>query len=88
MIITRYLLVDRRTIASSPDEARREANPPSVARLHAVALKDLLTRLTQLTPILLEAVLNGHIVAQLLTAKTFGIRGARSLFFWRTHVPL
>ena len=58
------------------------------SRLHAVALKDLLTRLTQLNPVLLQAILNSHVVAQLLTAKTFGIRRARSLFFWRTHVPL
>jgi hypothetical protein len=38
--------------------------------LHPVALKDFLTSLAKLRPILLKALLYGHVIAQLLSAKT------------------
>lgn len=56
--------------------------------LHAVASKYFLAALAQLSPVLLQALLNGPIVAQLLSAKSLCIAAASSLLLRRAHVPL
>jgi hypothetical protein len=48
-----------------------------------VALKDFLTLPTKLRPILLKALLYGHVIAQLSSAKARGVSGACLLLLWR-----
>jgi hypothetical protein len=48
-----------------------------------VALKDFLTLPTKLRPILLKALLYGHVIAQLFSAKARGVSGACLLLLWR-----
>jgi hypothetical protein len=58
--------------------------PPS----HAVAGKHLLAALAQLGPVLLQALLNRSIIAQLLSAKALRISSTGLLLLRRAHVPL
>jgi hypothetical protein len=53
-----------------------------------VARKYLLAALTQLSPVLLQTLLDGTIVAQLLAAKALRIAAASLLLFGRAHVTL
>jgi hypothetical protein len=56
--------------------------------LHAVASKYFLAALAQLRPVLLQALLNRPVVAQLLSAKALCIAAASSLLLRRAHVTL
>jgi hypothetical protein len=64
-------LLDQRQVAAG------RSTPPD--RSHAVALEYFLTRGAQLCAVLLQARLDGAIVAQLLTAKPRGIARTRLL---------
>jgi hypothetical protein len=55
---------------------------------HAVTSKYFLAALTQLGPVLLEALLNRAIVVQLLSAKALRISSAGLLLLWRAHATL
>ena len=55
---------------------------------HAVAGKYLLAVLAQLGPVLLQALLDRSIIAQLLSAKALRISSAGLLLLWRAHVTL
>jgi hypothetical protein len=55
---------------------------------HAVASKYLLAALAQLGLVLLQALLNRSIIAQLLSAKALRISTAGLLLLWRAHVTL
>jgi hypothetical protein len=60
----------------------------SDATSHTVAGEDSSAALAQTGPILLEALLNCHVVAQLLTTKPLCIPFARRLLLRRSHVAL
>ena len=62
-------------------KSRRQAS-------HAVASKYFLAALTQLGPVLLQALLDRSIIAQLLSAKALRISSAGLLLLWRAHVTL
>jgi hypothetical protein len=53
-----------------------------------VAGKHLLAALAQPGPVLLQALLNPAIIAQLLSAKALRIASAGLLLLWRAHVTL
>jgi hypothetical protein len=53
-----------------------------------VAGKYLLAVLAQLGPVLLQALLDRSIIAQLLSAKALRISSAGLLLLWRAHVTL
>jgi hypothetical protein len=53
-----------------------------------VAGKYLLAALAQPRPVLLQALLNRAIIAQLLSAKALRISSAGLLLLWRAHVTL
>jgi hypothetical protein len=53
-----------------------------------VAGKYFLTVLAQSGPVLLQALLNRSIIAQLLSAKALRISSAGLLLLWRAHVTL
>jgi hypothetical protein len=53
-----------------------------------VAGKYVLAALAQPGPVLLQALLNRSIIAQLLSAKALRIASASLLLLWRAHVPL
>jgi hypothetical protein len=53
-----------------------------------VACEYLLAASAEPRPVLLQTLLNGKIIVQLLPTKTLGISAAGSLFFGRAHVPL
>jgi len=53
-----------------------------------VAGKYLLAALAQPSPVLLQALLNRVIIAQLLSAKALSISSAGLLLLWRAHVTL
>jgi hypothetical protein len=53
-----------------------------------VAGKYFLAALAQLGPVLLKALLNRSIIAQLLSAKALRISSAGLLLLWRAHVTL
>jgi hypothetical protein len=55
---------------------------------HAVAGKYFLAALAQPGPVLLQALLNRSIIAQLLSAKALRISFAGLLLLWRAHVTL
>jgi hypothetical protein len=55
---------------------------------HAMAGKYFLAALAQSGPVLLQALLNRSIVAQLLSAKALRISCAGPLLLWRAHVTL
>ncbi|MBR1266492.1 hypothetical protein JQ629_03120 [Bradyrhizobium sp. AUGA SZCCT0222] len=55
---------------------------------HAAAGKDLLAARAQLGPVLLQALLNRSIIAQLRPAKALRIPCAGLLFLWRTLLTL
>jgi hypothetical protein len=60
----------------------------AVDYLHAVTSKYFLAALAQLRPVLLQALLNCPIVAQLLSAKALCIAAASLLLLRRAHVTL
>jgi len=53
-----------------------------------VAGKYFLATLAQLGPVLLQALLNRAVIAQLLPAKSLRIPSAGLLLLWRAHVTL
>jgi hypothetical protein len=53
-----------------------------------VAGKYFLAALAQSGPVLLQALLNRSIIAQLLSAKALRIASAGLLLLWRAHVTL
>jgi len=53
-----------------------------------VAGKHLLAVLAQPGPVLLQALLNRSIIAQLLSAKALRISSAGLLLLWRAHMTL
>jgi uncharacterized protein (DUF2345 family) len=53
-----------------------------------VAGKYFLAALAQSGPVLLQALLNRSIIAQLLSAKALRISSAGLLLLWRAHVTL
>jgi len=53
-----------------------------------VAGKYFLAALAQPGPVLLQALLNRSIIAQLLSAKALRITSAGLLLLWRAHVTL
>jgi hypothetical protein len=53
-----------------------------------VASKYFLATLAQSGPVLLQALLNRSIIAQLLSAKSLRISSAGLLLSWRAHVTL
>jgi hypothetical protein len=55
---------------------------------HAVAGKYFLAALPQSGPVLLQALLDRSIIAQLLSAKALRIASAGLLLLWRAHVTL
>jgi hypothetical protein len=55
---------------------------------HNVAGKYFLTAFAQCGPVLLQALLDRSIIAQLLTAKALRISPAGLLFLWPAHVTL
>lgn len=59
-----------------------QAEIAAAESLHAVALKGFLTFPAKLRSMLLKALLYGHVIAQLLSAKARGISGACFLFLW------
>jgi hypothetical protein len=55
---------------------------------HAMAGKYFLATLAQSSSVLLQALLNCSIIAQLLTTKSLRIASAGLLLLWRAEVPL
>jgi hypothetical protein len=55
---------------------------------HPVAGKYFLAAFAQPGPVLLQALLYGRIIVQLLSAKALRISPAGLLFFWGAHVAL
>jgi hypothetical protein len=53
-----------------------------------VAGKYVLAALAEPSPVLLQALLNPSIIAQLLSAKALRISSAGLLLLWRAHVTL
>ena len=51
-----------------------------------MALKDFLTFPAKLRPMLLKALLYGHVITQLLSAKARGVSGARFLLLRSAHM--
>jgi hypothetical protein len=66
----------------------REASWAKASSSHAVARKYFLAALAQSGPVLLQALLNRSIIAQLLSAKALRIASAALLLLWRAHVTL
>ena len=60
----------------------------SDATSHTVTGKDSLAALAQPGPVLLETLLNCHVVAQLVTTKPLCVPFARRLLLRRSHVAL
>jgi hypothetical protein len=54
--------------------------------LHAMAFEYFFAGSPQLCAILLQALLNGHIVAQLFSAKAGGVARTRLLLLWRSKM--
>jgi hypothetical protein len=55
---------------------------------HAMAGKYFLATLAKSGPVLLQALLNRSIIAQLLSAEALRISSAGLLLLWRAHVAL
>jgi len=56
--------------------------------LHAVARENPLAASAEPGPVLLQTLLNGKIIVQLMAAKALRVSAAGSLFFRRAHVTL
>jgi hypothetical protein len=77
--------------ARAPDEPalrRAGVKAPEQRASHAVAGKYLLAALAESGPVLLQALLNRSIIAQLLSAKALRISPAGLLLLWRARVTL
>jgi hypothetical protein len=68
------------------DRSDRPKSNQSVTQLHAMALEYFFTSSTQLCAIPLQALLNGHIITHLFSAKAGSIARTRLLLLWGSEM--